>query len=237
LLPGELREPVAGLCPNAHDEEENVHGPVAIETCADGKDLADGQRGSSDDDGACKPCQPGWHGRWSLLCSFSASRFRTTDAAPENIAEAEDEQCFCKPEWTEDEFLAMPERYEGGPEAVSLRKCHKRGGQWAKDQAESQNRDAKTNEAVEDELAVAFAIQGRGCEIAGQEEEEAHKVGLVRGAEENEQNAGRRAGGLDFAPEPAADGSIGDGGVMQDDQDGHHGAEAVDVEVALRHAQ
>jgi hypothetical protein len=58
LLPGELREPVAGLCPNAHDEEEDVHGPVAIETCADGKDLADGHRGSSNDDGACKPCQP-----------------------------------------------------------------------------------------------------------------------------------------------------------------------------------
>src|ERR1035438_2130666 len=129
----------------------------------------------------------------------------------------------------------MPEPYERGPEAVSLRKGHKRGGQWAKDQAESQNRDAEANEAVEDELAIAFAIQGRGCEIAGQQEKESHEVGLVSGAEKNEQNTGRRAGGLDFTPEPAADGSVGDGGVMQDDQDGHHGAEAIDVKVALSH--
>jgi len=73
----------------------------------------------------------------------------------------------------------MPEPFEGGPEAVSLSKCHERGGQWAKDQAESQNRDAKANEAVEDELAIAFAVQGRGCEIAGQ----AHEFGIA-GAEE-----------------------------------------------------
>ena len=36
-------------------------------------------------------------------------------------------------------------------------------------------------------------------------------------------------------PEPAANGSVGNRGVMQDDEGRHHAAQAIDVEVALGH--
>ena len=54
------------------------------------------------------------------------------------------------------------------------------------------------------------------------------------GAEEREQQAGGRAGGMEFVIKPAACRAVGDGGVMQDDEGGHDTAQAIDVEVAWR---
>lgn len=42
---------------------------------------------------------------------------------------------------------------------------------------------------VKNELPIAFAIQRRWREVAGEQEKEAHEAGLIRGAEEDEQNA------------------------------------------------
>ena len=126
---------------------------------------------------------------------------------------------------------------EGRPEALTLRKGHKRGGQRPKDQAECQYRNAEPNEAIKYELPVSFSIKRSGREVPGQQEEEAHKVGLVGRAEENKQDAGGGTGRLKLMPEPTADGAISDCCVMQDDQDGHHTAQAVDVELPLGDAR
>jgi hypothetical protein len=90
---------------------------------------------------------------------------------------------------------------------------------------------AEAQEAISDEGRVAFALKRAWCEVAGQQEEKSHEVGLVGGAEHGEEQAGGGFGGGEFAPEPAAGGAVGDGGVVQDDEGGHDRAQAVYVEI------
>src|SRR5208337_4163184 len=120
-------------------------------------------------------------------------------------------------------------------ETVGLRKVPNPRGKRSKDQDECEQRHAEPQKPVADEARKAFALERSRSEITGQQEEEAHEIGLVGGAEEHEQNARRRAGRLNLAPEPAADRAVRNRRMVKDYQCDHHRAETVDIKFAPRH--
>jgi hypothetical protein len=95
-------------------------------------------------------------------------------------------------------------------------------------QGQSESQKPVTQKAV-----VALALQRVGCEIAGQQKEEAHEIGLIGRGKQRENFTGECAGGTQFVVKPTARGSVGDRRVVQDDQSDHHTAQTVDVEVAV----
>ena len=49
ILPGQLRDPVAGFGANSYNEQDDVNGPIAKQACSDGKNLAEGKGAGTDD--------------------------------------------------------------------------------------------------------------------------------------------------------------------------------------------
>ena len=172
---------------------------------------------------------------WNRLCGASRVDERYAECyTPDAIAKAEDQQGLCKPKRAVDDDGVIPEIRENAPETFALVECDHGCGERTKDEDEGEERDAKTREAVAEKCCVALALERWRCEIAGEQKEETHEVGLLRGAEERQEQAGGRARGMEFVIEPAACRAIGDCSVMQDDERGHDTAQAIDVEVTLR---
>src|SRR5271166_1469903 len=221
---------------NANRKEKRVAGKItklqAEDVHADGNELPDGERRSTHSKSAHQPPSASWNRR-SLSIPFCQRR--SEDGAPRTITETEDQQCLRKPQRAVDDFLVLPDPANGRPETVGLRKVPNPRGKRSKDQDECEQRHAEPQKPVADEARKAFALERSRSEITGQQEEEAHEIGLVGGAEEHEQNARRRAGRLNLAPEPAADRAVRNRRMVKDYQCDHHRAETVDIKFAPRH--
>src|SRR5579862_2212533 len=115
----------------------------------------------------------------------------------------------------------LPNRADGRPETATLRKIYDARGERPKEQDECQEGQSKPQKPVANKARKALAFQRGRSEVSGEQKKEAHKIGLIGGAEKDEQHARRRARRLNLAPKPAADGAVSNGGVVQDYQ-GHH---------------
>jgi len=205
MIPTELPQPVVTPGGNAHRKEEDIAGEVAEleakDHLAHGYELAKGECGNDDSQRAYKP--PTISGDWPGRALGLGQRSAESDS-PGAVNESEDQEGLREPERAVDELLVLPEVTDGGPETVALRESHERCGQRAQDQAECQQGQAEPEESVADEASIALALQRSRREIAGQQEQEAHVIGLIGRTERGEQQAGERTGGLAFVVKPAA---------------------------------
>jgi len=117
---------------------------------------------------------------------------------------------------------------------ISAWRCDHRRGHRAENQDKGEQRQAQAQEAIGNEARVALSLKGMGREVAGEEKEEAHEIGLIRGHKKSEKKAGELCRRIQLVVEPAAGCAIGDGGMVQDHQNGHDRPQAIDVEIATR---
>ncbi|NYH55232.1 hypothetical protein HNR06_004821 [Nocardiopsis arvandica] len=101
------------------------------------------------------------------------------------------------------------------------------GQQRAYQQHEQQQGHAQAHQALTDQAPWPPAVGRAGYEVAREQEEHPHEVGLVDDDEQVEQSAGGVLGGLGV--EPDRDVAVGDRHVVQDDQHGQHDPQVVDV--------
>ncbi len=112
-----------------------------------------------------------------------SERRRTKYCAPDAVAKAEDQQRLRKPERTVAEHLVVPKPDEGGPEAAAFGGGDHRVGQRPQNESEREKGQAEAKETVADKLRIALTLERSRREVAREKEEEAHEVGLLRGAE------------------------------------------------------
>jgi hypothetical protein len=80
----------------------------------------------------------------------------------------------------------IPKVREDVPEAFTLVGRNHCGGDWAKDEDECEQRNAQAKKAVAEKACVALALERCRREVAREQKEKPHEVGLVGRDEECE---------------------------------------------------